>query len=61
MYHGKEGLFERIGNRCGGVEDLLEAFIDPLRYLQRVIHHPVNPNGNGAQTTTGLRIGQQIA
>ena len=60
MYHGKEGLFERIGYCCSCVENLLEAFINQLRYLQRVINRPINPNGNGAQTTTGLRVGQQI-
>ena len=53
-------LFKRIGNRGGGIEDLLEIFVNPLWQLQRMIDAAVDARADASQAAAGLRIGEQV-
>ena len=60
MNHGEEGLLEWVGNRRGGIENVLETLFDQLWHCQRVVDRLGDPHWNGAQASASLWIGEQI-
>ena len=60
LHHCEECLLERVVDRGGGGENLVEALLDERRHLGGMIDRSADADRVGAQPPTGGRLGQQV-
>src|SRR5207244_1789943 len=60
LRHHKEGLLERIFDRGGCCEDLVETFLNELGYLERVEDRTCDADADVAKPSRRIRIGKQV-
>src|SRR5208283_2456724 len=60
LHHRKQRLLERVLNRGGGVEQVVEALLDQLRQFQRMESGLPDTDAHTAQPAGRARVGQEV-
>ena len=60
LHHDKEGLLERILDRLGLGQQLVEAFVEHRRNIERMVDRAADADRDLANAARSCRIGQQV-
>ncbi|MET4358387.1 hypothetical protein ABIC08_008364 [Bradyrhizobium sp. RT9b] len=60
LHHHEKRLFEGVADRGSGCQDLIEAFLNELRHLQRMELGAFDTDGYVTQPAGRLGIGKEV-